>query len=50
MGDTDTILAMCRDMGFALAGIAPARPTDHGDALSRWMDEFIPHNRLWMPN
>ena len=35
----EEVIAACRALGFALAGIALARPSDHGDAFRRWIAE-----------
>lgn len=32
------ILAMCRDEGFALAGVCAARPSDHADSFREWLE------------
>lgn len=34
---TDSILAACDELGFALAGIADARPSDHRPELMDWL-------------
>ena len=31
------ILQLCRDERFALAGVCPARPSDHPEALRAWL-------------
>ncbi len=36
---TESILAMCEDLGFALAGIADARPSDRRAELLEWLAE-----------
>jgi len=33
------ILTLCRNLGFAAAGIAPAAPTDYADELRAWLDD-----------
>ena len=37
-GTTDAILRRCRELGFALAGVAPARPTERAAELDAWLD------------
>ena len=32
------ILAMCRDEGFALAGVCAAKPSDHAQSFRDWLD------------
>jgi epoxyqueuosine reductase len=34
---TDQVLRRCRELGFALAGVCRARPTDYGDELRAWL-------------
>ena len=35
---TQRILQQCRDMGFALAGVCDAQPTEHAEELRSWID------------
>jgi epoxyqueuosine reductase len=36
---SERIRARAREMGFGAVGIAPVRPSDHGDAYERWIAE-----------
>lgn len=35
---TQWVLEQCRELGFALAGIAPVRPMRHAEAMHAWLD------------
>ncbi len=37
-GTTEAILRRCGELGFALAGVAPARPTERAAELDAWLD------------
>jgi epoxyqueuosine reductase len=42
------IIDLCRSLGFALAGVAPARPTDRGAELDRWLAEGLHGSMEWL--
>ncbi len=42
------IIRRCESLGFALAGIAPAKPTDRRDELVRWLAEGKHGSMEWL--
>lgn len=45
---TRRILARCRELGFALAGVADPRPSDHAEAVRRWFTEGKHGSMGWL--
>lgn len=43
-------MGRCRELGFALAGICEARPTDRRDELVAWLDEGKHGSMSWLAN
>lgn len=44
----ETIIQACRRVGFAIAGIAPAQPSDYADQLRRWLDDGKHGSMHWL--
>jgi epoxyqueuosine reductase len=47
-GAAQPILQRARELGFALAGVTPASPTDHDDALQDWLREGKHGEMTWL--
>ena len=45
---TRRILDRCRELGFALAGIADPRPSDHAEAVRRWFADGRHGSMAWL--
>jgi epoxyqueuosine reductase len=45
---TRRVLARCRELGFALAGVADPRPSDHADAVRRWFADGKHGSMTWL--
>jgi epoxyqueuosine reductase len=45
---TRRVLGRCRELGFALAGVADPRPSDHAEAVRRWFAEGRHGSMAWL--
>ena len=46
--DTTAVLALCRDAGFTLSGVAVAGPSQRADEQSQWLAEGLHGSMAWM--
>lgn len=44
----EAIVALCRELGFAAAGVCEARASDFGDELRAWLDEGRHGSMRWL--
>ena len=45
---TRRVLDRCRELGFALAGVADPRPSDHADVVRRWFADGKHGSMTWL--